>query len=94
MTEIKEGDIHKGAEVRIYGDHIGFQFARTTNGKRTIKTTVRNIRKGIWGIDEAEHWFGDIKWHDRDAVLVMLRVECTGWSLWASIDRADFNSGC
>jgi protease II len=82
----------KAQEVTIYGEHIGFQFSLTTNGKRTVKTTVRNIRKGIWGIDEAEHWFGDINWHDRKNVLVVLRLESISW--WTTVERSEFNSGC
>lgn len=85
-------DERKGQEVTIYGDHIGYQFSRTTNGKRTVKTTVRNIHWGIWGVDEAEHLFGEIKWHDREAILVVLRLESIGW--WTSVDRADYVPGC
>lgn len=92
MAEIKEGDTRKSQEVTIYGDHIGYQFSRTTNGKRTIKTTVTNIRKGIWGVTEEERWFGDVKWHDREEILVVLRLESIGW--WTSVDRADYVPGC
>lgn len=39
-----------GQEVRIDGEAIGYQFARTNASHRTITTTVRNLRRTDEGL--------------------------------------------
>ena len=44
LTEI---DVNKAAKQRVWvtGDLICYQFSRTVNGNRTIRRTVRNLRR-------------------------------------------------
>lgn len=67
MTET----IRKAQKVEIQGRHVGYQFAKTRMGKRTIQTTVYDIHeeKDDYGCSVL---VGYVAWKDREAKVVRL----------------------
>lgn len=74
-------------KVTIYGDHIGYQFSRTTAGKRTIKTAVFTDEIGA-------HY---IQFRGRPRVLVVrIFPECQDapslFSIWQTVNESTFGA--
>lgn len=65
-------------KVTVYGDDIVYQFSRTTNGKRTVRRTVRGVHKR-YGKE-----FGYIQFQDREDVLVARHEYMGTWRTFGS----------
>lgn len=56
----REITTYPNQRVALVGDHVGFQFNTNSNGRRTIRRNVSNLRYNGKG-----HIFGEITWHER-----------------------------
>jgi len=75
-----EPEARRSQAVTLHGDHIGFQFSRTKNGKRTIRARVYDVHlEDDPHIPGRRREFGLVNWRDRKGVRVMALCNGMGW---------------